>query len=72
MKNIRPFALYDDLIKIKCKCGHTVAFVKNHSAICKFCGRKVYPSARCKFKENMEILLRRKSYEQSIDIRNNR
>ena len=66
----RPFELYEDLIKIKCKCGHTLMFVKNHSAICKFCGKRVYPSEKSKFKEEMEIILRRKNNEQGTNTRN--
>ena len=41
------------LIKTKCKCGHTMTFIKNHYAICSHCGRKVYPTKKSEFKDKL-------------------
>ena len=37
-----------------CKCGHSLNFLSNHSAVCDYCGRRVYPSKVCEFKERLE------------------
>jgi uncharacterized protein with PIN domain len=47
------------LIKVKCKCGHTISFMKNHFAICSYCGRKVYPTKKSEFKDKLIKELKR-------------
>lgn len=41
------------LYKVKCKCGHTISFIKNHYAICSHCGKKVYPTKKSEFRDKM-------------------
>lgn len=48
-----------NFFKIKCKCGHVLTFLKNHSATCKYCGRLVYPTPKCEFFEKLERKIRR-------------
>ena len=48
------------LYKIKCECGHTISFLNNHYAICRHCGRKVYPTKRCEFKDKLLKEIRKK------------
>lgn len=45
------------------KCGHSMYFMKNHSATCSICGNLVYPTKKSEFKEKMEKLIRRKNNE---------
>jgi len=42
-----------DFIKIKCKCGHMMTFLKPFPATCRNCGRVVTPIRRNDFKENL-------------------
>lgn len=42
-----------------CQCGKSFTFLSNHSVICRNCGRTVYPSKECEFKEKMKIKLRK-------------
>ena len=46
-----------------CKCGHSINFYSNHSSRCTYCGKIVYPSKICEFKEKMKREMRK--YEQS-------
>lgn len=46
-------------IKVTCKCGRVSCFLRNHSAECSWCGRTIYPSKECEFKEKMKIKLRK-------------
>ena len=41
------------LLKVKCKCGHTLSFISNHYTICSHCGRKVYPTKKTEFKDKL-------------------
>ena len=41
------------LLKVKCKCGHTLSFISNHYTICSHFGNKVYPSKKCEFKDKL-------------------
>ena len=50
---------YINYMKIYCKCGHSINFLKNHSAICTYCGRKVYPSKDCEFKEKLKLKIKK-------------
>ena len=54
---------YNHLKRAICKCGHTLYFISNHSAICDFCGRKVYPTKQCEFREKIDIALRKNIYK---------
>ena len=36
------------------KCHHSLYFIKNHLAICNYCGTVVYPSKRSEFKAKMK------------------
>lgn len=40
-------------IKVTCKCGHVLAFISNKPRYCNHCGRKVYPTKRCEFKDKL-------------------
>lgn len=51
------------LKRVSCKCGHVLNFVSNHSKICDYCGRKIYPSKECEFKEKIEMEMRKKRHE---------
>lgn len=42
-----------------CICGHSINFYSNHSSICTYCGRKVYPTKDCEFKEKLELQLKK-------------
>lgn len=46
--------------KTICKCGHVLNFLSNHSARCTHCGRNVYPSKRCEFKDMLRKELKKK------------
>jgi hypothetical protein len=46
-------------IRKVCKCGHSITFLTQHSTICRNCGRTVYPTKECEFKEKMKIKLRK-------------
>ena len=45
------------------KCGHSMYFMKNHSATCGVCGNIVYPTKKSEFKEKMKMMIRRKNNE---------
>ena len=40
-----------NLVPVKCKCGHTINFLKNTKVICTWCGRVVYADEKTRFKE---------------------
>lgn len=40
-------------VKVTCKCGHVIAFISNAPRYCTYCGKKVYPTKRCEFKEKL-------------------
>ena len=46
--------------RVYCVCGHTMNFLSNRSAICTYCGRTVYPSKECEFREKLEKERRKK------------
>lgn len=46
-------------IRKVCKCNHSIYFVSNKPAICRVCGRTVYPTKECEFKEKMKMKLRK-------------
>ena len=48
------------LLRIKCKCGHTVNFIRDHYTICSHCGRKVYPTKKSEFKDKLLKEIKRK------------
>ena len=53
---------YNEPVKyviVHCKCGKSMQFLRNHSMQCGHCGRIVYPTKECEFKEKMKIKLRR-------------
>lgn len=52
-----------NLLRVSCKCGHAMNFLSNHSAICGYCGRRVYPTKKCEFKEKIEMEMRKKKNE---------
>lgn len=52
-----------NMYRVPCKCGHTLTFISNHSQICGFCGKKVYPSDICEFREKMNLEMRKMKYE---------
>jgi hypothetical protein len=58
-KNKDRFINPVNYIKVKCECGRVLCFLRNHSMECKHCGRLVYPSKECEFKERMKIKLRK-------------
>lgn len=46
-------------IRKLCKCKHSIYFVRNKPAICRVCGRTVYPTKESEFKEKMKMKLRK-------------
>lgn len=42
-----------DLVRKNCECGHALTFLRNHPKICTHCGRMVYPTKVCEFKEKL-------------------
>lgn len=40
-------------VKVTCKCGHVLDFISNKSRYCNHCGRTVYPTKKCEFKEKL-------------------
>ena len=48
------------LLRVKCKCGHTLSFISNHYTICNHCGNKVYPSKKCEFKDKLMKEIKKK------------
>lgn len=65
MKMDNLYNKYANYIRVYCRCGHSLAFLRNHSAICNNCGRTVYPTKKCEFKEKTEKELRK------MKVRNN-
>ncbi len=53
------------LLKNKCKCGHTINFIRNHYAICSHCGRKVYPNKKIEFQEKLIKELRKNEHSNN-------
>lgn len=41
------------LLKVKCKCGHTLSFISNGKVICNHCGRMVYANKKKEFNEKL-------------------
>lgn len=57
MKNLE----YDvKFIPVKCKCGHTVNFVRKKKLICRWCGKMVYFDDKEKFKDKMKVMIGKK------------
>jgi len=48
-----------DLVRNKCKCGHAVTFLTNNPRICTHCGKLVYPTKLCEFKEKIRKELKK-------------
>ena len=48
------------LYRVKCKCGHSISFIRNHFTICNHCGRKVYPTQKSEFKDKLLKEIKRK------------
>ena len=48
------------LKKVKCKCGHVIAFISNGKCICRHCGRMVYASKKKEFEEKLLKEINRK------------
>lgn len=42
-----------NLIRVECTCGHVLSFLSQHPVICRHCGKLVYPSKKCEFKDKM-------------------
>jgi len=64
MKKDKRYEEKSNGLRIYCQCGKSLQFYTNHSAICRTCGRVVYPSKESEFKEKMEMKLRK-------ELRNN-
>lgn len=64
MKEIKRCSSGRAFSKIRCKCGVDICFYNDYSAICSYCGRKIYPSRKCEFREKMKKEI--KKHEQSI------
>jgi hypothetical protein len=59
---MKKFDKYKDeikYVKIYCECGHSIEFLQNHSAICSYCGKRVYPSKESEFREILSKKIRR-------------
>lgn len=50
-------------IRRVCKCSHSIYFVRNMPVICKYCGRTVYPTKQCEFKDKLIKERRKNKYE---------
>lgn len=48
-----------NLIRVKCECGHVLSFLSQHPVVCRHCGKLVYPSKRCEFKNKLMKELRK-------------
>ena len=46
-----------------CICGHSMNFYSNHSSICTYCGRRVYPTKDCEFKEKLKLQMKKNKGE---------
>ena len=42
------------LIRRKCKCGHTINFIRRKPSICRNCGNYVYPDDEYEFAEKLK------------------
>ena len=40
--------------RVKCKCGQVICFKNNFPARCRMCGRRVYPTKECEFKDKLK------------------
>lgn len=66
MENIKRVEYYSGFtgekvryVRKSCVCGHSITFLSNRPAICRHCGRTVYPTNICEFKEKMKMKLRK-------------
>ena len=58
------YSRYDNYQHIYCSnCGKSSYFKQDHKCICNNCGHIIYPSERCKFKDKVEMLKRKKEKE---------
>lgn len=48
-----------NLVRVKCKCGHVLTFLTEHPVVCRTCGKLVYPTKRCEFKNKLIKELRK-------------
>ena len=51
---------YVRYIRKKCRCGHSLYFLKNKPAICRYCGSTIYPTKICEFKEKLKKEIKKK------------
>ena len=66
MEKLDEYIAYDkytkEMVKYvrkQCQCSHTIYFYKNEPIVCGICGRTVYPTKECEFKEKMKMKLRK-------------
>ena len=52
-----------NVIRTKCKCNTTIYFLQPYPAVCRHCGRLVYPTKRTEFKDKLIRERRKKKYE---------
>ena len=45
-------------VEMTCECGNVLHFHRNFPAICRRCGKKVYPTKRWEFKEEFKKYIR--------------
>lgn len=64
-KNKRKFVNPVNYVKVKCKCGRVLCFLRNHSMECNQCGRTVYPTKLAEYREKMKIKLRKELLENN-------
>lgn len=57
---------YAKFIRVKCRCGHSMWFLRNHSSICNVCGSLVYPSEKAEFVEKTTKALNKIKFEGEI------
>lgn len=51
------------LLKKKCICGHSMTFLSQNPALCRHCGRMVYPTKFSEFKDKLIRERRKSKYE---------
>ena len=49
----------ENLLVVKCKCGHSITFTTNYQRTCSWCGRLVYPNKKMEFKERLKKEMRK-------------
>lgn len=67
MEKLEEYIAYDKYtkqmvkyVRKQCQCTHALYFYKNEPMICRICGRTVYPTKECEFKDKLKKEIKRK------------